>query len=1099
VTVAARPDQAPSPEGLVRSRLIAHLDAALAGGVALVVAPAGFGKTTLLEQYARTHHGPVARYRADPADAATDRTARRVTVAIRAALDLPALSDEAAVDADPLAEMSVANVTDLLLLIDNVDCLIGTPGELIIERLLANRPSGVRIVIAGRRMPALNLMRHEVSGRPDVLGSEHLRFRTWEVERLLAGVYAEPLPPDEVALLTRRTGGWAAGLTMFHLSTRGRPLSVRRRAVAALSGRWAVARDYLARNLLAGLSDGIRDFLVRTCVFDVLTGERCDRLLDTEGSDQRLDELAHRYGLPITVDGGHTYQYHQVLRSHLGAALVEELGEAEARRWHARAAELLVAEGAYAEAVRSYARAGDWPAVRRLLARVGGDVVDSGDRSWDDLLPGWLVAEDPWLVYAEARRRLGHGQLATAIDGFRQAETLFGDTEGRQRCLRERRVAAIWLTDEQPARTHWSSWLRAATRRHPTVVAGEAIALSGAEGELVRLIAELLAGNVGEALRHPRGDDGRTEVTPAALALRLLRAGLRLAAGDAEQSRDERFGRQYNHHRRTGADPHLDVELDQIAEEAESVGAPWLSRLARATRALGPDPDSVLDAYAAATECERRGDRWGYVLATALACLHEQRYGKPDPRRLVRLVAECRELGAGVLQAWAQAFLALAAAADGLPDADVEARAAATLAASAGVPGVHVAATVALARLDPERRAGLLREAEALAASVGLPGSVVRGWAGPEEPAEPALVLAAEPSRPVELAGPIEPAWPGPHPQPAQPVHAAHAAQPAQPVHGAQAARPTNPAAEPVPAANQPVPSVSIRCFGGFRMEIAGQPVDTTTVRAKARAALRLLAMHAGRVVHREVLIDSLWPGLPPDSATRNLQVTISTLRGLLEPGSLRGKQQLLVRTGDAYGIAVPEDGYADTLEFSTAVQRWNQVRHSGNRPAELAALRAALGAYGGELLPEDGPESWAVELRERFRRQATRVAGALAAAELAEGNAAQAIAAAEYCVTSLDPHDDDAWQVLLRAYAQSNAPAKAAEAQRRYAQMLASLGVPPTDGGSKGGGGGGGGWAGRIPGGRLPGADAPRVSRARTPPVPRSPLDARAGLRRPT
>src|SRR5205823_5628145 len=176
-----------SPEGLVRSRLIAHLDTALAAGVALVVAPAGFGKTTLLEQYARTHHGPGARYRADPADAATDRTARRVTAAIRAALDLPPLSDEAAEDADPLAEMSVANVADLLLLIDNVDCLIGTPGELVIERLLANRPSGVRIVIAGRRMPALNLMRHEVSGRPDVLGSEHLRFRTWEVERLLAG------------------------------------------------------------------------------------------------------------------------------------------------------------------------------------------------------------------------------------------------------------------------------------------------------------------------------------------------------------------------------------------------------------------------------------------------------------------------------------------------------------------------------------------------------------------------------------------------------------------------------------------------------------------------------------------------------------------------------------------------------------------------------------------------------------------------------------------------------------------------------------------------------------------------------------------------
>jgi DNA-binding SARP family transcriptional activator len=272
------------------------------------------------------------------------------------------------------------------------------------------------------------------------------------------------------------------------------------------------------------------------------------------------------------------------------------------------------------------------------------------------------------------------------------------------------------------------------------------------------------------------------------------------------------------------------------------------------------------------------------------------------------------------------------------------------------------------------------------------------------------------------------------------------------------------------------------------------------------------------------MIIDSLWPDLSAAAATHSLQVTISTLRGLLEPGSLRGKAQLLVRTGDAYGIAVPEGGYADTLEFTTAVQRWDQVRHGGDRGAERDALRAALGAYGGDLLPEDGPAEWVVELRERFRRQATRVAGALAAAELADGNAAGAIAAAEYCVTSLDPHDDDVWQVLLRAYADSNAPAKAAEARRRYAQMLTSLGVPPDHpasepspgtspaggtGGSRIGGGSGGSGSGaggsRVSGGSGAGGGAARsvsagdLTSGRRLPPQRSPLDAQAALRRGT
>ena len=953
VASAAVPAQ---PRGLVRPRLLALLDTGRGTGLALVIAPAGFGKTTLLDQYAQAHPGPVASYRADPADAAGGHTACRLTAALRAALGRPGRP----ADRDPVGELlaelaSVHDGTDLLVVIDNVDCLIGTPGEEVVDRLLAHRPAGVRMVVAGRRMPALDL----------------LRFRTWEVERLLAAVYAEPLPFDEVALLTRRTGGWAAGLAMFHLSTRGRPLTSRRRAVAALSGRWAVAREYLARNLLAGLTTEVREFLVRTCVLDVVTAERADRLLATTGSERILDELTNRYGLPVIVDSG-SYQYHQVLRGHLAVALVEDLGEAEAVRWHARAGGLCVAEGAYAEAVRCYARAGDWAAVRQLLSQVGADVVDAPDRGWDDLLPGWLVAEDPWLVYAEARRRLGHGQLERAIAGFRQAEALFTDGEGRDRCLRDRRVAAIWLADDQPARTHWSAWLRAATRRHPAALAGEAVGLGGPAGELVRLVAELLAGNVGEALREPAGGTGALDAGPAALGLRVLRAALRLAAqpgGWLSVVAGSGVGPSATAGAPADAALEATLELDRVGEEAEAAGLPWLGRIARAARALGPDPDAEADANAVADECERRGDRWGQVIATGLAALSAHRQGRHDTRRLGGLVSGCRELGAGVLQAWAQAFLALAAAAEGLSDAGAQAQAAASQAASVG-----------LARIDRGRRTVLLREAESQATAVGLPVAVVRRWAGDPEPEQPVVVH--------------EPAV--------------------------------------------PVPPVSIRCFGGFRMEVDGRPVDTARVRARARSALRLLAMQTGTAVHREVLIEALWPDLPAAAGTRNLQVTVSALRGLLEPDSERGKAQLLVRTGDAYGITLPPGGYADTKAFTAAVQSW---RTGGG----LSALRAALDAYGGDLLPEDGPAEWVVEARDRYRRQATRVASALAAAELAQGNVAEAVAAAEYCIGTLDPHDDDAWQVLLKAYPVSGAPARAAEARRRYAEMLAALGVPVT------------------------------------------------------
>ena len=108
--------------------------------------------------------------------------------------------------------------------------------------------------------------------------------------------------------------------------------------------------------------------------------------------------------------------------------------------------------------------------------------------------------------------------------------------------------------------------------------------------------------------------------------------------------------------------------------------------------------------------------------------------------------------------------------------------------------------------------------------------------------------------------------------------------------------------------------------------------------------------------------------------------------------------------------------------------------------------MRAALAAYGGELLPEEGPAEWAVEARDHFRHLATRVARELATAELTQGNVTEAIRAAEQCI-ALDPHDDEAWQVLVRAYARSATPAKALDARRRYADMLARLGVAePTE-----------------------------------------------------
>src|SRR4030095_4388344 len=110
------------------------------------------------------------------------------------------------------------------------------------------------------------------------VGPDALAFRWWEVERLFADVYGEPLPPADLARLARGLEGWAAGLQLFHLATRGKHTSERRRAVAALPARSKLIREYLSGNVLDELPDEQRGFLIDTSVLGRLTPALCNSL-----------------------------------------------------------------------------------------------------------------------------------------------------------------------------------------------------------------------------------------------------------------------------------------------------------------------------------------------------------------------------------------------------------------------------------------------------------------------------------------------------------------------------------------------------------------------------------------------------------------------------------------------------------------------------------------------------------------------------------------------------------------------------------------------------------------------------------------------------
>jgi DNA-binding SARP family transcriptional activator len=207
---------------------------------------------------------------------------------------------------------------------------------------------------------------------------------------------------------------------------------------------------------------------------------------------------------------------------------------------------------------------------------------------------------------------------------------------------------------------------------------------------------------------------------------------------------------------------------------------------------------------------------------------------------------------------------------------------------------------------------------------------------------------------------------------------------------------------------------------------------------------LRLLAVNAGRPVHREVIQDALWPDADPEAGARSLHVALSALRRELGPAAGRGSREILLRDGDAYRLAIPGGSRVDVLAFEEAMIRGRAARGRDDGRA-ATAFGAAMTEYAGDLLPEDGPADWIVARRERARADYVEAALGLAEILLAERPAE----AAAVCVAALgvDAYHDPLWRLLIEARERAGDRAAAASARASYARMLADLGLANAGG----------------------------------------------------
>src|SRR3954447_2785765 len=504
----ARP-RAQLPHRLIgRPRLVRRLAEADGAPLAALIAPAGYGKTTLLREWAAGDPRPQVWISLTPDHDDAAPLLRTLGRSLHSVEPLPPEVLEATVSGEgalPLLADALPSRAPCAIVLDDFGAL-SDPGALwAVEVLVDELGPGSIVALASRAEPRLPLGRLRAGDGLVELRRDELRMTAREADQLLRRA-GRRMPQELRAMLVRRTEGWPAGLRLAAVALRDAPNL--EAAVARFGGDDRALADYF-EDQLAHLTPRQRDFLVRTSPLESLSGELCDAVLRTRGTGRMLRELSRLDVLLEPLDRAEKhFRYHPLLAEALSAELERDKPR--------------VAVGIHRRASRWFEEHGDLEhAVDHALA--GAELDRAGDLIWKGLPAWWSKGAwdtvDGWLQRTGAREVSAHPALALAGSA---AELLAGHGESAVRWREVAERVAVTTGPSAPRLPARIALLQAADGRACVAdmagAAERAYALDAA-GSPWRAVARFLSG----IAHHLAGE------TPLARAH--LEEGRRLSAG----------------------------------------------------------------------------------------------------------------------------------------------------------------------------------------------------------------------------------------------------------------------------------------------------------------------------------------------------------------------------------------------------------------------------------------------------------------------------------------------------------------------------------------------------------------------------------------
>lgn len=403
-----------------RQRLIERLRGADTPAV-LLHAPAGYGKSVLLAQWARRDRRPFAFLTLTDAHDDPALLLLALIEALAPVEPLPESLRETLQSARPNLDV-IANrleaalaerATGAVLVLDELEHLRSEASLRLLAALLNGTGGRSRLALATRATPPIHVSRLQAEGRLTLLDARDLVMTPGEARNLLAeaGLRADE---DEVETIVAKTEGWPVALYLAALSRRERPRASL--PDAGFGGDERNLVEYMREELLATAAPEDVDFLLRVAVLDRLGGELCDFVLEAEGSGARLAELARRNLLLIPLDRrDEWFRMHSLLAEMLRTELTRR-HPGDVARLGLRASLWWEGAGDRDHAVGFAIAAGDRARAARLIWEGVPEFNTSGRHAtierWIERIGTELTTADPHLAVTVA-----HGHLADGDGG----------------------------------------------------------------------------------------------------------------------------------------------------------------------------------------------------------------------------------------------------------------------------------------------------------------------------------------------------------------------------------------------------------------------------------------------------------------------------------------------------------------------------------------------------------------------------------------------------------------------------------------------------------------------------------------------------------